>query len=285
MPILDTSTRDYNGTMRDNTRIRQTGNAGLIQPQEEEQRIADAVLQDRLEVKNTPLSRMTGLKTTVVYYQQKTIGRNDYLVNTAGLNTIDVNKFNFIKIEGFVIICQGDSSYQANSLEMSIDVNVDGEAKVLPKTIQPLVGDRFIMNVGDKNCLFKVTGVNKTTIETDSAYTLNYTLEEDVLGEKYSQVESCGYGCGNSGCSGVCTNVCKCSCGNGCGSHTCSASCISSNCAGNTCIVGCANYCIYGNCSFSCGGGETIETSPSPSGCSGQCSSSSSCSATGQEWI
>ena len=66
MPILDTSTRDYNGTMRDNTRIRQTGNAGLIQPQEEEQRIADAVLQDRLEVKNTPLSRMTGLKTTVV---------------------------------------------------------------------------------------------------------------------------------------------------------------------------------------------------------------------------
>ena len=98
MPILDTSTRDYNGTMRDNTRIRQTGNAGLIQPQEEEQRIADAVLQDRLEVKNTPLSRMTGLKTTVVYYQQKTIGRNDYLVNTAGLNTIDVNKFNFIKI-------------------------------------------------------------------------------------------------------------------------------------------------------------------------------------------
>ena len=191
MPILDTSTRDYNGTMRDNTRIRQTGNAGLIQPQEEEQRIADAVLQDRLEVKNTPLSRMTGLKTTVVYYQQKTIGRNDYLVNTAGLNTIDVNKLNFIKIEGFVIICQGDSSYQANSLEMSVDVNVDGEAKVLPKTIQPLVGDRFIMNVGDKNCLFKVTGVNKTTIETDSAYTLNYTLEEDVLGEKYSQVESC----------------------------------------------------------------------------------------------
>lgn len=191
MPILDTSTRDYNGTMRDNTRIRQTGNAGLIQPQEEEQRIADAVLQDRLEVKNTPLSRMTGLKTTVVYYQQKTIGRNDYLVNTAGLNTIDVNKFNFIKIEDFVIICQSDSSYQTNSLEMSVDVNVDGEAKVLPKTIQPLVGDRFIMNVGDKNCLFKVTGVNKTTIETDSAYTLNYTLEEDVLGEKYSQVESC----------------------------------------------------------------------------------------------
>lgn len=191
MPILDTSNRNYNGTIRDNTRIRQMGNSGLIQPQEEEQRIADAVLQDRIEVKHTPLSRMTAMKTTVVYYQQKTTGRNDYLVNTAGVNTIDVNKFNFIKINDFVIICQSESSYNTESTEISININVDGEAKVLPKTIQPLVGDRFVMSVGDKNCLFKVTGVNKTTIETDSAYTLNYTLEEDVLGEKYSEIENC----------------------------------------------------------------------------------------------
>ncbi len=191
MPILDTTNRNYNGTIRDNTRIRQMGDSGLIQPQEEEQRIADAVLQDRLEVKNTPLSRMTALKTSVVYYQQKTIGRNDYLSNTAGVNTIDVNKFNFIKIHDFVIICQSENSYSPESTEISIDINVDGEAKVLPKTIQPLVGDRFIMSVGDRNCLFKVTGVNKTTIETDSAYSLNYTLEEEVLGEKYDEIESC----------------------------------------------------------------------------------------------
>ena len=157
MPVLNPN--NHGGTIRDNTQIRQPGESGLIQPQEEEQRIADAVLQDRLELKNTPLSRMTGLKSTVIYYQQKTIGRNDYLVNTAGVNTIDVNKLNFIEIKDFVILCQGETSYQSSPTEISIDVNVDGEAKVLPKTIQPLAGDRFIMSVGDKNCLFKVTGV------------------------------------------------------------------------------------------------------------------------------
>ena len=189
MPVLNPN--NHGGTIRDNTQIRQPGESGLIQPQEEEQRIADAVLQDRLELKNTPLSRMTGLKSTVIYYQQKTIGRNDYLVNTAGVNTIDVNKLNFIEIKDFVILCQGETSYQSSPTEMSIDVNVDGEAKVLPKTIQPLAGDRFIMSVGDKNCLFKVTGVSKTTIETDAAYAFTYTLEEDILGEKYSEIKKC----------------------------------------------------------------------------------------------
>lgn len=188
MPITD---RNYSRNIRQNTEIRYSGNSTTMRPQEEEQRIANAVLQDKLEIKNTPISRMTGLKTSVIYYQQKTIGRNDYLVNTTSLNTIDVNKRNFIKILDFVILCTGEASYQSSPTEISIDINVDGEAKVLPQTIKPLVGDFFIMSVGDKNCLFKITGVNKTSIETDCAYAITYTLDEDILGEKYSQLETC----------------------------------------------------------------------------------------------
>ena len=48
MPVLNPN--NHGGTIRDNTQIRQPGESGLIQPQEEEQRIADAVLQDRLEL-------------------------------------------------------------------------------------------------------------------------------------------------------------------------------------------------------------------------------------------
>ena len=48
-----------------------------------------------------------------------------------------------------------------------------------------------------------------------------------------------------------------------------------------TCSITCTSYCLHSSCSFSCGGDSTIENTLN---CVGLCTSSS-CSATGQEWI
>lgn len=192
MPILKSNNQHVVNPLTDDVeKLRYGGGVGYIKPQEEEQRIANAVLQDRIDTKKTPLSRMTGLKTSVIYYHQKTTGRNDYVVNTANIGTLDINKLNFIKISDFIIICQGEMSTNTENTEMSVDINVDGELKVLPSTIKPLVNDHFIMFVGDKECLFRVTNVSKTTIETDASYLVSYTLVEDSLNEKRKELEIC----------------------------------------------------------------------------------------------
>jgi hypothetical protein len=68
-----------------------------IKAHEAEQRIANAILQDKIEFKDSPLSRMTGLKTIVTYYQQKAVGKNNYLINTSTLGSTDPNNMLFIK--------------------------------------------------------------------------------------------------------------------------------------------------------------------------------------------
>jgi hypothetical protein len=171
--------------IRNNTNIRING----IRPYEQEQRIANAILQDRIELKDTPLSRMTGLKTIVTYYHQKAIGTNNYLVNTDTLGTTDPNNRLFIKINEFIVLCMGEISTQIEQKDIGIDLIADGQIKLFPKTIKPMMGDYFIMNVYNKPCLFKVTNVNKTTLEDDSAYEVSYALIEENPDEKLKQIE------------------------------------------------------------------------------------------------
>lgn len=178
MPILKTD-------IRDNKHIRLNG----IKPYEEEQRIANAILQDKIELKDTPLSRMTGIKTMITYYQQKATGGNNYLVNTATIGTTDPNNMLFIKINKLLVLCQGEVVSQTETKEISVDFNADGQLKTLPKTIKPMMGDYFIMNVYNKPSLFKVTNINKTTLEDDTAYEVSYQLIEENPDEKLRQLE------------------------------------------------------------------------------------------------
>ena len=51
----------------------------LTKPEQVEQRIANTVIQDKLEVKTSPLGRLTSYKTSVTYYKIKTTNRNDFI--------------------------------------------------------------------------------------------------------------------------------------------------------------------------------------------------------------
>ncbi len=154
-----------------------------------EQRIGNAVIQDKLETKDTPLSRMTNIKTTVIYYQQKITGRNDYVTNTGNLGSTDVNKNAFIKIKDFLIICQDALNVSIEKNEGNVSLMGDGTATILPKTIKPLINDYFIMNTLNKNNLYRIIDVTKTSIEQDSAYNITYQLVEENSIEELNKLE------------------------------------------------------------------------------------------------
>jgi hypothetical protein len=172
--------------IRNNTDIRYLNK---LRTEDEEQRIANAILQDRIELKDTPLSRMTGLKTPVTYYKQKIIGKNDYLVNTGTIGSTDPTNQLYIKVYDFIILCQGEFTTQMDPKEIGVDFIGEGTAKFLPKTVQPMIADYFVMTVYNKPMLFKVTNVNKATIEDDSAYEISYQLIEENPDEKLQKLE------------------------------------------------------------------------------------------------
>ena len=174
---------------RGNNQLMHGEGQGIVSQVATEQRIGNAVIQDKLETKDTPLSRMTGLKTTVTYYQQKVTGRNDYVINTGNLGSTDVNKNAYIKISDFLIICQDALNVSIEKNEANTSLMGDGTATVLPKTIKPLVNDHFVMNTLNKNNLYRITDVTKTSIEQDSAYSITYQLVEENSVEELKKLE------------------------------------------------------------------------------------------------
>jgi len=142
-------------------------------------------------MKETPLSRMTGYKTSVTYFKFKSTGGNDYLSSSAGIGTLDPNKLNLIQINEFVILCQGEVSTQTQTAEIGTDIAADGQMKILPRTIKPSPNEYFLMETYGKRCLYRVTNVNKTTMEDDSAYEVTYALYEEKSDEKLNEILAC----------------------------------------------------------------------------------------------
>lgn len=155
-----------------------------------EERIANAVLQDRISFKENALSRLTSYKTKVIYYQARVNDRNDNLINTNNIGTIDTSKRSFYEIKDFIILCQGETSANIESKEVMSDLNANGSAKILPNTIKPNKGDFFIMNTYNKDNLYKITDVTKSTLEDDSAYEINYYLVEENSIEEIAKIKS-----------------------------------------------------------------------------------------------
>ena len=166
-------------TSRNNTTIRHGEGTSVVRPHEIEQRIGNAVIQDKLDVKNTPISRLTSITTQVIYYAHDVSDSNDYITNTGNVSSVTVNKEAYNKIKDFVILCQEALNVTLEKDENKNSLMGEGTAKVLPKTIKPIVGDHFLMMTLNKRNLYRVTDVTKTSIETDSAYEISYQLIEE----------------------------------------------------------------------------------------------------------
>lgn len=80
----------------------------------------------------------------------------------------------------------GDWGIEANTIE--------GEAIVLPNTIEPLPNDYFVIDYLEQKLLFKVTAVTMDTIENDTnfwkiSYKLDRPTDEDILDQVEEEFE------------------------------------------------------------------------------------------------
>lgn len=120
--------------------------------------------------KSASICKYYNLNTTMTTLDEAT--RENYAELTAN------SPLKFNKVIGFYI-------YGISKIEPSLDINeyglegdnVEGEAVILPNTVVPYPGDRFILDqLGDKY-IFQVTHVNPNTLETGSImYKVNYAL-------------------------------------------------------------------------------------------------------------
>lgn len=180
MPYFKTGNSGVTSTTsRNNETIRHGEGTSIIKPHEAEQRIGNAVIQDKIDIKNTPLSRLTAITTNVTYYAHDSSNRNDYITNTGNVSSVSVNKEVYNKILDFVIICQDALNVTLEKDEGKASLMGEGTAKILPRTIKPLVNDHFLMMTLGKRNLYRVTDVTKSSIETDSAYEISYQLVEE----------------------------------------------------------------------------------------------------------
>lgn len=120
--------------------------------------------------KSVSICKYYNLNTTMTTLDEAT--RNNY----ADLSIDSPLRFN--KIKGFYI-------YGINKIEPSLDINdyglegdnIDGEAIILPNTVIPYPGDKFILDQLGDNYIFQITSVNPNTLETGSVmYKVGYSL-------------------------------------------------------------------------------------------------------------
>jgi hypothetical protein len=60
-------------------------------PHQTEQKISTNILSQRFSLKDTPLSRLTRIKTEIDYYHLKAVGNNNYVINIDNLSSTDPN--------------------------------------------------------------------------------------------------------------------------------------------------------------------------------------------------
>ena len=136
--------------------------------------LLDGAIAEKDNIKRTPLSRLHGIKTEVVYYEQIISNRRDNLSNNASLNQFDPNIAKFRKITNFTLLTEEIDS----QIDRDVFTNLtyEGLAKILPNTVIPNANDFFIMNVFGVYHLFRINEINPSLIEKDSGYEIRYKI-------------------------------------------------------------------------------------------------------------
>ena len=120
--------------------------------------------------KTASIATYYNLNTTMTTLDEAT--RENYGELTAN------SPLRFNKVSGFYLygISRIEPNIEINEYGLEGD-NVDGECIILPNTIVPYPGDRFILDQLGNKYIFQITHVNPNTLETGSVmYKANYVL-------------------------------------------------------------------------------------------------------------
>lgn len=145
----------------------------------DEQTTLSGLLEGQYKEKSSNLNKLSGARTEVTYYKQVPAGENNALVNMSGFNTSDPNLGRFIRIEKLSVKMDNvDMNYSDTEGNGPKSVESEGKLVILPNTILPIPNDRFTMKYLDRVRLYKITEVNPTSGDSESAYECPFMCED-----------------------------------------------------------------------------------------------------------
>lgn len=131
---------------------------------------------ERLKMKASSMINMVGVLTPVLYYQAVADSTNNYNSDASGPSDIAFDIKKFIEIKNFKIKLSGATNLDNENDEEEKSYISSGSFIVLPRTIQPNIGDMFMMEYYGRKMCYQVSSVNSVTYENDSGYECEYTL-------------------------------------------------------------------------------------------------------------
>ena len=131
---------------------------------------------ERLKMKASSMINMVGVLTPVLYYQAVADSNNNYSSDSTGPSDIAFDTKKFIEIKDFKIKLTNEISLDQENDEEEKSYVSNGSFIILPRTIQPNIGDMFIMLYYGRKMCYQVSSVNTVTYESDSGYECEYTL-------------------------------------------------------------------------------------------------------------
>lgn len=134
------------------------------------------VISERLKMKASSMVNMVGVLTPVLYYQAVADSNNNYSSDSTGPSDIAFDTKKFIEIKNFKIKLSNATSLDQENDEEEKSYVSNGSFIVLPRTIQPNIGDMFMMTYYGRKMCYQVSSVNTVTYENDSGYECEYTL-------------------------------------------------------------------------------------------------------------
>lgn len=146
----------------------------------QEKRILTATLEKVEDVKNSPINRLSGAKTQIVYFHQVPRDNNDFLVNVSAFSSGDPNLTHYVMIKNlYVKMNQINTNMEDTEGNGPKTPMFEGEFQLMPNTFLPHVNDYFTMGYQGRTCLFKVTDAAPVTANSDTAYNINFALQYD----------------------------------------------------------------------------------------------------------
>lgn len=134
------------------------------------------ITSERLKMKASSMMNMVGVLTPVLYYQAVQDSSNNYNTDASGPSDIAYDIKKFIEIKNFKIKLSGETNLENELDEDEKSYISSGSFIVLPRTIQPNIGDMFMMEYYGRRMCYQVTSVNSITYENDSGFECEYIL-------------------------------------------------------------------------------------------------------------
>ena len=157
---------------------------------QEEKNVLTGILEGQLNEKHTNLNKLSGARTKIIYFRQVPSTENDSMINLSGFNSADPNLGRYLRIDDLSVkMDEIDNTFDETEGNGPESYGSEGKMIVLPNTILPLPNDFFLLKFHDKVRCFQINKVTPLSVDTESAYEVNFNLKDNDFVYAGSELE------------------------------------------------------------------------------------------------